>query len=438
MNPTNLGNGWKSSANKSGSFARELLARIAMLACFSASQLILMILLLSLTEQAFTAEQDVYEHARALEQKEDYSRAAAIYEEILAGKPDEYWATVRVAHDYARLGRLEDARRTFAKAKKINRKEAAAYIEEGYAVTDAGDEAEAKKTWTELIACDTSSFVGYHHMGATMAREGRQAEAEYYLKESVKRLEAESDPRVHHDDLMHSLIALGGLLAQQSRLGEAAALYREGVEKSRRDPPNRAQFLAALASVQAYQGRNAEAEGIFRRALATCRPEGACFRTAHANVLDGFARYYLARGRRAEAKKMVEMEAKLYDPFGDVPLLAFPFSITQLSSVAALYVSLGDGAKAEGIYRRLIALRSSMPSNEALIEAESLLAERCAKTGRFAESERLYVDAIGILVRRGEFGQAGSVTDRLADAYRREGRSWKARWARMRATALGD
>jgi tetratricopeptide (TPR) repeat protein len=398
--------------------------------------LMFLALVLPLAEKTLAAEQDMIQRAHALDEKEDYAGAAALYEKILAVKPDEYWVTVSLAHDYARLGRLEDTRRTFAKAKEINGKEAAAYIEEGYAFTDAGNNAEAERTWAELIASDTTSFMGYHHMGTTMVREGRLAEAEYYYKESIKRLEAQSDSQAHHYDLMHSLNALAALFWRQGRLGEADAVYRRGVEKSRGDPSNKAQFLAALAEIHASEGRSAKTERLLRRALAVCEPKDACFRTAHANVLGGLAEFYLAHGRRAEATEMADKEAALYDPFGDVPLLAFPFSVQQLASIAALYVSLGDEAKAEGIYRRLIALRSSMSSNDVLADAESLLAERCAKTGRLSEAENLSLDAIGILERRGEWERASSVMDRLADVYRRQGRIWRAWWARRQAKAL--
>ena len=119
--------------------------------------------------------------------------------------------------------------------------------------------------------------------------------------------------------LARTCLALGDLEAAR-RYAEAS---RESVLSS--DVYSQATTTSALAAVRAAEQRGAEAERLFREALAVIEPTQRGLIAAE--VRRDFGAFLLARGRAAEARPLLEASARFFSD----PLAAY-----QLERVEAL------------------------------------------------------------------------------------------------------
>jgi tetratricopeptide (TPR) repeat protein len=297
------------------------------------------------------------DQARDLEQKGSYADAAEVLKKIVVLQPDEYWARMRLARDYVRLGRLELARDQFKLARKIDPKQAEAYIEEGYADENAGAQALAAISFSELIAVDTASWAGYHHFGAHLSTVGRNEEAEHYFREALKRLDA--DPAPGPIARVHAIMWLGDVVRKQGRISEAAAIYNDGLSRSANLPGWRATFLDSLGQLSLAQGRSTEAEEYFKRGRASCRGEE--FSIGCADVLFTLVDFYASRARKADAQAaadaLIAFPAQEYIGTRLEGVGSFPEKFNQLGLACE---KTGLDSEAQEAYRRVLSF-SDLP-----------------------------------------------------------------------------
>ena len=334
----------------------------------------------------------------------------------------------QLAQTYFRLGRAAEANETFARVKKIRALAANDYIEEGYFYLSSGHSVQAKEAFESAIAVDTASPFGYHHMGFYLVQSGQYAEAEKYLRLAVEKLEA--DPNASADDLVHTMNLLGDAIRDQGRSAEAEAVYLKVLEKSRSDGVPLRALLDGLAKLYESLGKSVQAEETYKRALATCRVQYECPVGKIVPVLVDFGQFYLSRGRRTEAEAMAEQAEKACDgaPAGGQRYNA-------LRQVSIFYANLGDAAKREAIYTRLMPMRRAMPFSPELVWVETGMAGLEAARGRFPEAEDHDRRAIATLEHNRSWNEEAGVLDDLAAIDEKDGKAGAGE-ARERAKSL--
>ncbi|MFI5347952.1 MAG: hypothetical protein ACHQ2Z_00280 [Elusimicrobiota bacterium] len=342
-------------------------------------------------------------------------------------KPKEYDLYSRLAHAYIRLGRSAEAKEAFAKAGTIDSR--FAHIEEGYFYLHSGEPRHARAVFEDVIAVDSASAMGYHHMGAYMGTGQRYAEAEKYLRRALEKLEA--DPDAGEDDLVHTLTWLGNVVRDQGRYAEAEAFYLKASDKAH--PGSRRQFLLlqALAKLYAAEGDTARAERIYRQAAADCSGRFTRRYWEAALPLIDLGRFYLAQGRRTEAEAAAgRAEAFCWDlPIGEGRFVL-------LGLVSQLYTELGDVSKRGALDDRLLPLRRTMPFDPDLVWAEKDAAALDLDAGRSREAEEGYRRAIAVLDHNDYWNDEADALDQLAAVCERRGERRESVDARNKAIAL--
>jgi class 3 adenylate cyclase/tetratricopeptide (TPR) repeat protein len=138
---------------------------------------------------------------------------------------------------------------------------------------------------------------------------GDLAKGEKRFRESIRLLKPLGDRAI----LCESQRGLAELLLHRGRVEEAERLALEARENvGPLDVTSRATTAGSLAMVRAAQGRNDEAEELFRAALETVA--GTDFRLIEYEVLLPFAQFLRARGREEEAESVEERRAELLPP----------------------------------------------------------------------------------------------------------------------------
>ena len=348
----------------------------------------------------------------------------------IAKEPQDYFSYSRLARTYTRLGRSAEAEATFAQAKKSDGgKTADAYIKAGYFYLSSGESAQAKAAFESAIAVDTASPRGYHHMGAYLMSVKQYSEAEKNLRRAREMLEA--DPNAPADELSHTLQWLGNVVEAEGRSAEAEAVYLKALEKTRSGGDLQLNLLHTLAHLYVSQGKNAQAEETYKRAAAACEVRFNCRFLLAGTALVGLGQFYLDQGRGAEAAAVAQRAEKASE---DIPLGQ---GFVELKNFAAFYVKLGDASKAAALYARLMPLRRTMPFNPDLVWVEKGLADMNAAQGRLPEAEDFYRQAIGILEHNGSWKEEAGALGSLAAIERKDGKPVEAQEAMKKAKSLG-
>ena len=150
---------------------------------------------------------------------------------------------------------------------------------------------QAAELFTEVGAAQALGRT-LNHLGWALWGRSDLAGAEKRFRESIRVLQ----PLESRGSLCESQRALAQLLAEQGKLDEAerfALAARETVGPG--DRTSSATTAMALATVFAAQGRDAEAEPLFREALALL--EGTEFSRIEIELLEPFVQFLRDRGR---------------------------------------------------------------------------------------------------------------------------------------------
>jgi CHAT domain-containing protein/Tfp pilus assembly protein PilF len=186
---------------------------------------------------------------------------------------------------------------------------------------------------------------------------------------------------------------------EQGRYAEAEPLYQRALAIKEKalgsDHPTVATALNDLAELYDEQGRYAEAEPLFRRSLAIKEKALGADDPAVATTLNDLAELYDDQGRYAEAeplyKRSLAIDEKALGP-------EHPSVATVLNNLAKLYDEQGRHADAESFYRRALAINEKAlgPDHPNVAQSLNNLATLYVNQGRYAEAEPLLKRALAI------------------------------------------
>ncbi len=179
---------------------------------------------------------------------------------------------------------------------------------------------QAPKSTTPASPATKDGWRALSDEAMTLFKDGKLAEAESLLKQSLAEVEKELGPK--NPNVARILNELAYVDSAQGKYPEAEPLFQRAVaivEKSLgKDNANLASVLRGLASAYAAEGKYAEAEPLFRRALAIAEKS---YGPDHANVaavLAGYAELLRKTGKADEAAQMDARARKIRgEPSGD-------------------------------------------------------------------------------------------------------------------------
>ncbi|MFI5349625.1 MAG: glycosyltransferase, partial [Elusimicrobiota bacterium] len=239
-----------------------------------------------------------------------FEEEALFLEEKIERRPQDYYLYSRLAGAYTRLGRPADAQKTYSRARKMDGKKAAAYIDEGYFFLYSGEPVHAREAFESAIAVDSANPIGYHHMGSYLDSLRQYAEAEEYFRRALDMLEA--DPDASANDIFRTRVWLGEVWEAQGRHAEAEAVFRHGLEEARPGSGRQLYMLHWLAMIYVAQGKSSQAEETYKRAVAACAVRFKCRFDLAGRALIDLGEFHLGQGRRAEAEAAAEQAERAW------------------------------------------------------------------------------------------------------------------------------
>ena len=240
-----------------------------------------------------------------------------------------------------------------------------------------------------------------------------------------------------------ALYNLAFLHALQGRYAEAEPLYVRALAiKEKALGPEHEEVATTLVNMgllYVRQGRYAEAEPLYRRTLAirekALGPEHSDVGTA----LNGIAMLYVYQGRYADAEPLYSRtlaikEKALGREHEEVG--------TALDNIAVLYVYQGRYGEAEPLYRRALAIAEKAlgPDHSKVGTTLSNLAFLYMSLGRYADAEPLYMRTLAIKEKAlgGEHTDIATTLNNIALLYVYQGRDAEAEPLYSRAIAIKE
>ncbi|WP_298243093.1 CHAT domain-containing tetratricopeptide repeat protein [uncultured Bradyrhizobium sp.] len=227
---------------------------------------------------------------------------------------------------------------------------------------------------------------------------GKYSEALPLAQAMVAGLEKTSNNR----DLAAALNNLAQIHADQGRDDQAEPLYKRAVALMEKGTGQGsveiAPLLNNLAALYQRQSRFTEAESLFKRALAV--REQALSRE-HPDVgqsLNNLATYYVKQQRQAEAEPLFQRALAIYQKVGGPE---HPAVATVLNNIGQVDRDLNRDAEAEAPIKRSLAIREKVLGADHPDVARSLnnLAGLYEHEQRYADAEPLYRRALAIRER---------------------------------------
>jgi CHAT domain-containing protein/Tfp pilus assembly protein PilF len=238
-----------------------------------------------------------------------------------------------------------------------------------------------------------------------------------------------------------SLNGLANVYQSQGRYADAEGLYQRALAIKEKalgaNHPNVATTLNNLANVYQLQGKYADAAATYQRALAIYEKALGANHPDVAVTLNNLAVVYESQGKYADAeglyRRALAIEEKaLGTNHPDVALT--------LNNLAMVYESQGKYADAEGLYRRALAIREKALGADHPDVAQTLnnLAMVYESQGKHADAEGLYRRALAIkgkALGANHPGVANSLNN-LAGVYQSQGKYADAEGLYQRALAI--
>jgi CHAT domain-containing protein len=259
---------------------------------------------------------------------------------------------------------------------------------------------------------------------AELSRAGKYADAVPLAQAMLAALEKTSPGSRDYAAALNNLAQLYGDLGRDA---EAEPLYKRALailEKTvGRDSPDIAAEMNNLAALYQRQLRYAEAEPLFKRALANCERGLGPNHPDVGRQLNNLATLYEKQDRHSESEPFFRRALALYEKVAGPE---HPAVATVLNNLGQVLKVEGREADAEPLIRRSLAIREKVLGRDHPDVGRSLnnLADLYQRQRRYADAEPLFKRAL--LVREQALGRdhpdiAASVSN-LAALYRDEGR----------------
>ena len=247
---------------------------------------------------------------------------------------------------------------------------------------------------------------------------------------------------VNHGNYGFALNNLAIVYDEQGKYADAEGLYKRALaiyEKAHgADHPTVAQTLNNLANVYGEQGKYADAEGLYKRALAIREKTLGKDHPDVAETLNNLANVYEEQGNAdAEGlhKRALAIREKALGK--DHPDVA-----QTLNNLALVYREQGKYADAEGLYKRALAIREKALGKDHPAVARTLdnLAVVYNDQGKYADAEGFYKRALAITEKAlgADHPTVAQTLHNLANVYREQGKYADAEGLYKRALAIRE
>ena len=241
-------------------------------------------------------------------------------------------------------------------------------------------------------------------------------------------------------------LAQGGLLARSAKVSALsdAGKYAEAIalaqamanelEKSQPNSRNHAGALNNLAQLYSEVGRDAEAEPLYKRAIAIMEKVGS---SDIAPELTNLAALYQRQGRYDEAEPLFKRALALWERAHGP---SHPDVGKALNNLATVYEREDRHADAEPLLRRALVIyqKAAGPENPAVATVLDNIGQVVKSEGRYADAEPPIRQSL--LIREKLLGRehpdVARALNNLADLYEREGRAADAEPLYLRALAI--
>ncbi len=301
-------------------------------------------------------------------------------------------------------------------------------------------------TLVALIAM-TPAAAQQGDLGATLRRFNELYATGNYSAALVEaqKVEAMAKARfgVNHANYGAALNNLAMVYNEQGKYADAEDLFKRALaiyEKTRgASPPTVASTINNLAALYDEQGKYADAEGLYKRALAIREKALGKDHRDVAHTLHNLGVVYKEQGKYADAEGLYERALSILEKTlgKDHPEVA-----TSLSSLAGVYKDEGKYADAEGLYKRALAIREKALGKDHPAVAQTLanLAGEYKDEGKYADAEDLYKRAVTIEARAlgADHPEVASSLIGLANAYAKQGKYADAEDLHKRALAIRE
>ncbi len=230
---------------------------------------------------------EVFRQAFALDDRGDYRRARALYDQILRAVPDHPGALLRIARHLRREGDMTAARATLERAlvsaDAMSLPSAEIWAALGELHRSAGAYDDARAAYERALATAPEFAAALMGLGAVALDRGDPREAERRFRAVVAALPASP----------YGWVNLALALIHQGRLDEADEAVRMGMERRPRGSESR-----QIAATIAYR------RGEYARSETLCR-EGLAQSPGHSAMSQLLAQSLEARGVLAEARALM-------------------------------------------------------------------------------------------------------------------------------------
>lgn len=267
--------------------------------------------------------------------------------------------------------------------------------------------------------------------------------AAIYLREHASYTIAESlcqlSLQIREQHVASPLNNLATLYREQGKYAEAEPLYQRAIHTLEQsvgpEHPQVADALNGLAILYFEQGKYAEAEPLYLRAIHILEQSVGLEHPQAAFPLNGLAVIYYEQGKYAEAEPLYLQVLQIWEQ--SVTGSEHPHMARTVNNLATLYGQQGRYAEAEPLYLRALhiweqSVGSEHPQVAALLGS---LATLYCQQGRYVEAEPLYLQAIQVLEQGigPEYFQVSYPLINLATIYREQGKYAKAESLYLRA-----
>ncbi len=203
--------------------------------------------------------------------------------------------------------------------------------------------------------------------------------------------------------------------------------------------PNYAVALHNLALVYQEQGKYADAEGLYKRALAIREKTLGVSHPHVAQTLNNLGNMYKELGNYADAESLLKRALAIWEKALGA---GHPDVARALNNLANVYKEQGKYADAEGRYKRALAIREKALGAGHPDVAQSLhnLANVYQEQGRYADADGFYKRALTIYEKTlgNDHRHVAQTLNNLANVYKEQGKYADAEGLHQRALAIKE